>query len=58
MDLLHPQFRAFTAVLEEGSFEAAARKLYITASAVSQRIKTLEDRLGQVLVLRQPPCRP
>lgn len=58
MDLLNPQLRAFTAVLEEGSFEAAARKLYITASAVSQRIKTLEDRLGQVLVLRQPPCRP
>ena len=58
MDLLNPQLRAFTTVLEEGSFEAAARKLYITASAVSQRIKTLEDRLGQVLVLRQPPCRP
>lgn len=58
MDLLNPQLKAFTAVLEEGSFEAAARKLYITASAVSQRIKTLEDRLGQVLVLRQPPCRP
>lgn len=58
MDLLHPQLRAFTAVLEEGSFEAAARKLYITASAVSQRIKALEDRLGQVLILRQPPCRP
>jgi LysR family transcriptional regulator (chromosome initiation inhibitor) len=58
MDLLHPQLRAFTAVLEEGSFEAAGRKLYITTSAVSQRIKALEDRLGQVLVLRQPPCRP
>ncbi|MES5323941.1 LysR family transcriptional regulator ArgP [Alcaligenes phenolicus] len=58
MDLLHPQLRAFTAVLEEGSFEAAGRKLYITTSAISQRIKALEDRLGQVLVLRQPPCRP
>ncbi|MCX5463744.1 LysR family transcriptional regulator ArgP [Alcaligenes parafaecalis] len=58
MDLLNPQLRAFTAVLEEGSFEAAGRTLYITSSAVSQRIKALEDRLGQVLVLRQPPCRP
>ncbi|MGG5142370.1 LysR family transcriptional regulator ArgP [Alcaligenes ammonioxydans] len=58
MDLLHPQLRAFTAVLEEGSFEAAGRRLHITSSAVSQRIKALEDRLGQVLVLRQPPCRP
>lgn len=58
MDLLHPQLAAFSAVLEEGSFEAAARRLAMTASAVSQRIKALEDRLGQVLVVRQAPCRP
>lgn len=58
MDLIHPQLAAFTAVLEEGSFEAAARRLSVTPSAVSQRIKTLEDRLGQVLVVRQAPCRP
>lgn len=58
MDLIHPQLAAFTAVLEEGSFEAAARRLSITSSAVSQRIKVLEDRLGQVLVVRQTPCRP
>ena len=58
MDLLHPQLAAFAAVLEEGSFEAAARRLCVTPSAVSQRIKALEDRLGQVLLVRQPPCRP
>lgn len=58
MDLIHPQLAAFAAVLEEGSFEAAGRRLCITSSAVSQRIKALEDRLGQVLVVRQPPCRP
>lgn len=58
MDLLHPQLAAFAAVLEEGSFEAAARRLSVTPSAVSQRIKALEDRLGQVLVVRQLPCRP
>lgn len=58
MNLLHPQLAAFAAVLEEGSFEAAARRLCVTSSAVSQRIKALEDRLGQVLVVRQPPCRP
>ncbi|MET4576723.1 LysR family transcriptional regulator ArgP [Ottowia thiooxydans] len=58
MDLVHPQLAAFSAVLEEGSFEAAARRLSITPSAMSQRIKALEDRLGQVLVVRQPPCRP
>ena len=27
MDLLHPQLAAFAAVLEEGSFDAAARRL-------------------------------
>ena len=58
MDLIHPQLAAFAAVLEEGSFEAAAQRLSVTASAVSQRIKALEDRLGQVLVIRQAPCRP
>lgn len=58
MDLIHPQLAAFAAVVDEGSFEAAARRLCITSSAVSQRIKALEDRLGQVLLVRQPPCRP
>jgi LysR family transcriptional regulator (chromosome initiation inhibitor) len=58
VDLVHPQLTAFTAVLEEGSFEAAARRLSISPSALSQRIKALEDRLGQVLVVRQAPCRP
>lgn len=58
MELIHPQLAAFLAVLEEGSFDAAARRLAVTASAVSQRIKALEDRLGQVLVVRAAPCRP
>lgn len=58
MDLVHPQLSAFAAVLEEGSFEAAARRLSISPSALSQRIKALEDRLGQVLLVRQAPCRP
>ena len=58
MDLVHPQLSAFAAVLEEGSFEAAARRLSISPSALSQRIRALEDRLGQVLLVRQAPCRP
>ena len=57
MTLLNPQLAAFAAVLGEGSFEGAARRLSVTPSAVSQRIKALEDRLGQVLILRQAPCR-
>lgn len=57
MTLLNPQLSAFAAVLGEGSFEGAARRLSVTPSAISQRIKALEDRLGQVLILRQAPCR-
>lgn len=58
MSLVHPQLAAFSAVLEEGSFDAAARRLSVTQSAISQRIKALEDRLGQILIVRETPCRP
>lgn len=47
---------ALAAVVREGSFERAARKLHVTPSAISQRIKLLEERLGQVLILRGQPC--
>ena len=56
MSLLNPQLAAFAAVIEEGSFDGAARRLSLTPSAISQRIKALEDRLGQVLILRRSPC--
>lgn len=52
------QLTAFAAVMREGSFETAARTLHITQSAMSQRIKQLETRLGQVLVQRSSPCCP
>jgi LysR family transcriptional regulator (chromosome initiation inhibitor) len=58
MNLVHPQISAFIAVLEEASFEKAAYRLSVTPSAISQRIKALEDRLGQVLIIREAPCRP
>ena len=44
-------------IIRSGSFEAAAAALGVTPSAVSQRIKGLEERLGQVLVHRGPPAR-
>jgi LysR family transcriptional regulator, chromosome initiation inhibitor len=50
------QLAAFAAVIEHGSFDAAAMSLHITPSAVSQRIKALEQRVGQVLVRREKPC--
>lgn len=52
------QLSALAAVVESGSFDAAAERLNVTPSAVSQRIKVLEQRVGQVLVVRQKPCTP
>ena len=43
-------------MIELGSFDAAAEVLHVTPSAVSQRIKALEQRVGQVLVVREKPC--
>lgn len=47
---------ALAAVLREGSFERAARALHVTPSAVSQRVRALEERLGCALVQRGQPC--
>lgn len=47
---------ALAAVIRTGSFERAAQQLHVTASAVSQRVKLLEERLGTVLVVRGQPC--
>ncbi|ULJ74602.1 LysR family transcriptional regulator ArgP [Rhizobium gallicum] len=48
--------RAVSAVVQTGSFEKAAGILNVTPSAVSQRVKQLEERLGIVLVARGTPC--
>ncbi|MEU0090271.1 LysR family transcriptional regulator ArgP [Kribbella sp. NPDC006257] len=57
MQIDSAQLDTFAAVIDEGSFDAAARKLHITPSAVSQRIKALESRLGHVLIQRTKPAR-
>lgn len=49
------QLRTFLAVLEHGTFDAAARRLHVTPSAVSQRIKAMEQAAGQVLLQRTTP---
>lgn len=46
------------AVVDEGTLDAAARRLHITPSAVSQRIKALEEQLGRVVLVRSKPARP
>lgn len=49
---------ALAAVAREGAFDKAAAVLGVTPSAVSQRVKGLEERLGAVLLTRGQPCRP
>lgn len=56
MALDSQQLAALAAVVETGSFDAAAATLHVTPSAVSQRVKALEQRVGQVLVRRERPC--
>lgn len=52
----YPSLFALAAVVREGSFERAAKALHVTPSAVSQRIRLLEERLGCALVVRGQPC--
>jgi LysR family transcriptional regulator (chromosome initiation inhibitor) len=52
------QLAALAAVVDHGTFEAAAQHLHVTPSAVSQRIRALESAAGRVLVRRTAPCRP
>ncbi|MFB8764679.1 LysR family transcriptional regulator ArgP [Nocardiopsis alba] len=47
-----------TTLVDEGTFEATARRLHVTASAVSQRIRAMEQRAGRVLVQRTNPVEP
>lgn len=54
----YPALSALAAVIREGSFERAALALHVTPSAVSQRIRQLEERVGCALVVRDQPCRP
>jgi LysR family transcriptional regulator (chromosome initiation inhibitor) len=58
MQIEYPQLGALVAVIREGSFEGAARALNVTPSAVSQRVKLLEEQVGGVLIVRGTPCRP
>lgn len=46
------------AIVEEGGFERAAKRLSITQSAVSQRLHSLETQAGTVLIVRGRPLRP
>src|SRR5215472_658318 len=49
------QVRTLLAAVDEGTFDAAAAALHVTPSAVSQRVKALEQSTGRVLLLRSKP---
>jgi len=55
MDLDVAQLRALSAAVSEGTFEAAARTLHVTPSAISQRLRALEVATGRVLLVRSKP---
>lgn len=50
--------RTLAAAVRAGTFDAAARELHVTPSAVSQRVKALELRVGRVLLHRTKPIEP
>ena len=55
MALLPPleTLRVFEVACRHGSYSEAARELHVTHSAVSQRIRQLEEELGLTLFERQ-----
>jgi LysR family transcriptional regulator, chromosome initiation inhibitor len=55
VDLDLAQLRALSAAVSEGTFEAAARALHVTPSAISQRLRALEVATGRVLLVRSKP---
>lgn len=52
------QLETFAAVMLHKHFKRASIALSVAQSAVSQRIKSLEEAVGAVLLMRQPPVRP
>lgn len=56
--LEYKNIEALAKVVQEKGFERAARVLFLTQSAVSQRIRQLEDSCGQILLSRTTPPTP
>lgn len=58
MRLDNDALAVLAAVIRSGSFDGAAKAMGVTQSAISQRIKQLEDVVGSILVVRGRPCVP
>ena len=51
--------RCFVTVVESSGFTQASKRLHLTQSAITLKIKRLEDMLGQRLFVKTvPPLRP
>ena len=48
-----PALRTFEAAARRGSFKAAAEELYVSPTAVSHQVRTLEEQLGVALFIRK-----
>jgi len=55
MDLDLAQLRALRSAVDTGTLDGAARELQVTPSAISQRLKALEQATGRVLLVRSRP---
>lgn len=54
---IDPELAAtLAAIVDEGTLDAASKRLQVTPSAVSQRLKVLEQQLGRILVVRAKPA--
>ena len=53
MDISYELYKVFYYVATSRSFSEAGSKLFISQSAVSQSVRTLERRLGQTLFVRK-----
>jgi len=51
------QLEALVTIVRYGNFDRAAKALNVTPSAVSQRVRALEEKVGAVLIVRGQPCR-
>lgn len=58
MELPLDHLRTLVAVVDGGTLERAATVLGVTPSAVSQRIRALEQRIGRIVLQRTKPVRP
>ena len=50
--MLLKQMKYFVSIVENNSFTEAAEKYFVSQSAISQQIKSLEMELGVELILR------